>query len=681
MMKPQTTTATTTAKTAATKAAITAAATAGDPRWAAVQRAMPRLTTALSMPCAAPGSSAGHRAARASPSPRTSASTNPPPPRRPPVTAPANAASPMRLLRPARQRMHSCWPICASGWPTAEEEPSLADLAARAGMSPFHLQRVFKAALGVSPKAYAKAQRRTRLQHVLADEAGAAPRVIDAIFDAGFASTGQLYRDSHAVLGMTPSQYRTGGAALRIGFGVGECSLGPILVAATDQGICAILLGDDADALVQDLQQRFAHADLQGGDAAFERWMAQVIGFVDEPTRGLALPLDVRGTAFQQQVWQALRGITGGQHVSYSELAATLGMPQASRAVAAPAAANAIAVAITVAPACVVGEIYNSTIVVSFTHDGNPSHLRPRRPGAHPAPARVPRPGGGGPRRADAQRAGRAAGRGAQCLVLSPERAGACGAGEHRAAGPQPDLPRRIRAHERPHRLFDRALLRGQCVPKAICVIKPFGNDRMPPHNPAKDPYHEPHHHLPQPRCAPRRMCLARFAIAAQSPRHRIPLKTPPDRATLLALIAAMGVPVRAVLREAPAPYAEWAGRPEVERCATDRLHAGAAHPHQPPHRCHAAGHAAVPAFRGGAGHPAAAAATPFNKSGASPWWMRRAAVSEHRLDLPHIDTALLQPPDMQLLAPAASDKATHAPRFLLLYGIAARALVQPLGR
>lgn len=228
---------------------------------------------------------------------------------------------------------------------TAEEEPSLADLAERAGMSPFHLQRVFKAAVGVSPKAYAKAQRRQRLQAALGD-AQEAPRVIDAIFDAGFASTAQLYRDSQAVLGMTPRQYRTGGAAQHIRFGVGECSLGPILVAATEQGICAILLGDDADALVQDLQQRFPKAQLAGGDAAFERWMAQVIGFVDEPSRGLALPLDVRGTAFQQQVWQALRRIPVGSTVSYSELARTLGMPQASRAVAGACAANAIAVAI-----------------------------------------------------------------------------------------------------------------------------------------------------------------------------------------------------------------------------------------------------------------------------------------------------------------------------------------------
>ena len=228
---------------------------------------------------------------------------------------------------------------------TAEEEPSLAALAERAGMSPFHLQRVFKAAVGVSPKAYAKAQRRTRLQSALGDEAEA-PRVIDAIFDAGFASTAQLYRDSQAVLGMTPRQYRQGGAAQHIRFGVGECSLGPILVAATPQGICAILLGDDADLLVQDLQQRFPQAQLVGGDAAFERWMAQVIGFVDEPTQGLALPLDVRGTAFQQQVWQALRRIPVGSTVSYSELAQTLGMPQASRAVASACAANAIAVAI-----------------------------------------------------------------------------------------------------------------------------------------------------------------------------------------------------------------------------------------------------------------------------------------------------------------------------------------------
>ena len=229
---------------------------------------------------------------------------------------------------------------------SADDEPTLAQLAERAGMSPYHLQRVFKAVVGVSPKAYAQARRRQRLQASLSQAPAEAPRVIDAIFDAGFASTAQLYRDSRAVLGMTPQQYRQGGDLQHIRFGVGECSLGAILVAATAQGICAILLGDDADALVQDLQQRFPRAQLVGGEASFEQWMAQVIGFVDEPTRGLALPLDIRGTAFQQQVWQALQQIPVGCTVSYSELAEKLGMPQASRAVARACASNAIAVAI-----------------------------------------------------------------------------------------------------------------------------------------------------------------------------------------------------------------------------------------------------------------------------------------------------------------------------------------------
>lgn len=228
----------------------------------------------------------------------------------------------------------------------AEQEPSLAELAARAGLSPFHLQRVFKAAVGVSPKAYAKARRRERLQAALAEAEEDAPRVIDAIFDAGYASVAPLYRDSRAALGMTPREYRKRGERQRIRFGVGECSLGQILVAATEQGICAILLGSDAEALVQDLERRFAQAELVGGDAAFEQWMAQVVGFVDEPARGLALPLDVRGTAFQQKVWQALRRIPVGSTVSYSELAERIGMPQASRAVASACAANAIAVAI-----------------------------------------------------------------------------------------------------------------------------------------------------------------------------------------------------------------------------------------------------------------------------------------------------------------------------------------------
>ena len=145
---------------------------------------------------------------------------------------------------------------------------------------------------------------------------------------------------------MTPARYRAGGAAQRIHFAVAQCSLGALLVAHSGQGLCAILLGDDPDVLVRDLQDRFVQAQLVGGDATFESLVAQVVAFVEAPGRGLDLPLDVRGTAFQQRVWQALRTIPPGQTASYAEIAARIGAPAATRAVAQACGANALAVAI-----------------------------------------------------------------------------------------------------------------------------------------------------------------------------------------------------------------------------------------------------------------------------------------------------------------------------------------------
>jgi AraC family transcriptional regulator of adaptative response/methylated-DNA-[protein]-cysteine methyltransferase len=148
------------------------------------------------------------------------------------------------------------------------------------------------------------------------------------------------------MLGMTPTDYRAGGLHAEIRFAVGECSLGSILVAKTSKGVCAILLGDEPEALVHDLQDRFPRATLLGGDEAFERIVAKVVGFVEAPALGLDLPLDVRGTAFQERVWQALREIPPGSTASYSEIAARVGAPKAGRAVAQACAANPLAVAI-----------------------------------------------------------------------------------------------------------------------------------------------------------------------------------------------------------------------------------------------------------------------------------------------------------------------------------------------
>ncbi|MEM9965670.1 MAG: methylated-DNA--[protein]-cysteine S-methyltransferase, partial [Asticcacaulis sp.] len=168
----------------------------------------------------------------------------------------------------------------------------------------------------------------------------------NAIYDAGYAASSRFYAATHEVLGMTPTTYKQGGPDTDIHFAVGECSLGSILVARSPKGICAITLGDSPEPLIRDLQDRFPKANLIGGDAGYEQWIATVIGFVDAPHIGLNLPLDIRGTAFQQRVWQALRDIPAGTTASYSDIARSMGTPKAVRAVARACAANALAVVI-----------------------------------------------------------------------------------------------------------------------------------------------------------------------------------------------------------------------------------------------------------------------------------------------------------------------------------------------
>lgn len=225
---------------------------------------------------------------------------------------------------------------------TTATVPSLEMLAAQVGVSTWHFHRLFKAATGVTPKAYAHAHRAEQLRAELARQ----PTITEALLEAGYGSSGRFYEQTDAVLGMTPSAWRAGGIQTDISFALGECSLGSILVAETARGICAILLGDNPEPLLQSLQDRFPRATLHGGDAEFEQRIAQIIGFVEAPAIGLDLPLDIRGTAFQQRVWQALRAIPPGQTVSYSTLAAAIGSPRAVRAVASACAANTLAVAI-----------------------------------------------------------------------------------------------------------------------------------------------------------------------------------------------------------------------------------------------------------------------------------------------------------------------------------------------
>jgi AraC family transcriptional regulator, regulatory protein of adaptative response / methylated-DNA-[protein]-cysteine methyltransferase len=224
----------------------------------------------------------------------------------------------------------------------SEQEPSLADLAATVGHSPSYFHRRFKAVTGLTPKDYAAANRASKVRDGLAS----GNSVTEAIYDAGFNSSGRFYEKSTGMLGMTPSQYRAGGANEEIRFAVGETSLGTILVASSRKGVACILLGDEPNTLVRELQDRFPKACLIGADRDYEALVARVVGFIEAPRLGLDLPLDVRGTAFQRRVWQALQQVPLGQTVSYTEIARRIGSSNAVRAVAGACAANHLAVAI-----------------------------------------------------------------------------------------------------------------------------------------------------------------------------------------------------------------------------------------------------------------------------------------------------------------------------------------------
>jgi AraC family transcriptional regulator of adaptative response/methylated-DNA-[protein]-cysteine methyltransferase len=219
---------------------------------------------------------------------------------------------------------------------------TLRTLAETTGMSRFHFHRVFTSLTGVSPRQYAVAHRTRRVRDGLAQRS----TVTEVMYGAGFNSSGRFYANASGTLGMTPTRFRAGGAGTVMQFAVGQCWLGAVLVAATETGVCAIFLGDDPDTLLRELQDRFPKAQLVGGDREFEGYIARVIGLVEAPGLGLDLPFDIRGTAFQQRVWQALRDIPAGTTASYTDIAHRIGAPKAVRGVAGACAANPIAVAI-----------------------------------------------------------------------------------------------------------------------------------------------------------------------------------------------------------------------------------------------------------------------------------------------------------------------------------------------
>jgi AraC family transcriptional regulator, regulatory protein of adaptative response / methylated-DNA-[protein]-cysteine methyltransferase len=225
----------------------------------------------------------------------------------------------------------------------SDQQPNLDDLAKSMGFSASHFHRQFKAATGLTPKAYGAANRMKKMRRELVKSETS---VTSAIFEAGFNANSRFYENSNDALGMTPTTFRKGGKDIEIHFAVGQCSLGAILVAKSKKGICAITLGDDAERLVHDLQDRFPKANLIGADKQFEALVADVVGFVEAPKLGLNMPLDIQGTAFQQRVWQALREIPAGETVTYTDVAIRIGAPKAVRAVAQACAANKIAIAI-----------------------------------------------------------------------------------------------------------------------------------------------------------------------------------------------------------------------------------------------------------------------------------------------------------------------------------------------
>jgi AraC family transcriptional regulator of adaptative response/methylated-DNA-[protein]-cysteine methyltransferase len=224
----------------------------------------------------------------------------------------------------------------------SEQVLTLKHLAKQAEMSPFHFHRTFKSITGLTPTAYAKAHRNQRVRASLERST----TVTDAIYDAGFNSSGRFYETTNQVLGMTPTKFREGGSDTDIFFAIGKASLGSILVAQSNKGVCSILIGEDPEALIRDLQDQFPKANLIGDEAGYQELVAKVVGLIEQPGTSLDLPLDIRGTAFQQRVWNALQQIPPGTTATYTEIAKKIGMPKAVRAVAQACGANALAVAI-----------------------------------------------------------------------------------------------------------------------------------------------------------------------------------------------------------------------------------------------------------------------------------------------------------------------------------------------
>jgi AraC family transcriptional regulator of adaptative response/methylated-DNA-[protein]-cysteine methyltransferase len=239
----------------------------------------------------------------------------------------------LRLVEQARALLES-----------AETPVKLADLAAGAGLSPFHFHRLFKDHVGMTPREYAAAARMRRFGQAVRDGRST---VTAAFYQAGYSSSSRFYEaGGRGALGMPPAALKRGGDGLQIRATVRRCSLGQVLVAATAKGVCAVMFDDDARALPGELRRRFPRATVAPADEALERLATAVVELVDRAGLAADIPLDLLGTAFQQRVWRALREIPRGTTVTYAELARRIGAPAAARAVGTACGANPVAVAV-----------------------------------------------------------------------------------------------------------------------------------------------------------------------------------------------------------------------------------------------------------------------------------------------------------------------------------------------
>ncbi len=225
---------------------------------------------------------------------------------------------------------------------SADTPPRLDELAAASGLSAYHFHRVFKAAMGLTPKAYATAHRDKRVRETLKGNTS----VTDAIYEAGFNSSGRFYDGAQRALGMKPRAFRAGGADMQIRYAIAPCSLGLVLAGVTDAGVCAIFLGDDETELRQQLTARFPKAEITEAKKSLGKLLGDIVASITIPAKAAALPLDIRGTAFQQRVWAALRDIPPGETATYAEIANRIGAPKAVRAVGTACGANPVAIAV-----------------------------------------------------------------------------------------------------------------------------------------------------------------------------------------------------------------------------------------------------------------------------------------------------------------------------------------------